>query len=179
MKWRLVACFPRVRFVKRLPTRSISAQRYTAIPLYRYTEAGYLSFENNAVERLVKNPAIGRKKNLFVGCERGGHDAAVFYSLVSSAKMNAVEPFAWLSDVFTKLPNHRDGEAFEQAAAGQPVTSTELDELLPDRWLESHPQHAWTIDTIRRKEREAKEKSRRQNRRRSHLQFTVRSPEFY
>jgi transposase len=134
--------------------------------LCRYTEAGYLSFENNAAERLVKNPAIGRNNYLFVGGERGGHDAAAFYSLVSSAKMNGVEPFAWLSDVFTKLPYHRDGEAFKQAAAGQSVTSTELDELLPDRWLESHPQHAWTIDTIRRKEREAKEKSRRQNRRR-------------
>jgi transposase len=134
--------------------------------LCRYTEAGYLSFENNAAERLVKNPAIGRKNFLFVGGERGGHDAAVFYSLVSSAKMNGVEPFAWLRDVFTKLPYHRDGEAFAQAAAGQPVMSTELDELLPDRWLESHPQHAWTIDTIRRKEREAKEKSRRQKRRR-------------
>jgi transposase len=134
--------------------------------LCRYTESGYLSFENNAAERLVKNPAIGRNNYLFVGGERGGHDAAAFYSLVSSAKMNGVEPFAWLSDVFTKLPYHRDGEAFGQVAAGQPVTSTELDELLPDRWLESHPQHAWTIDTIRRKEREAKEKSRRQNRRR-------------
>lgn len=134
--------------------------------LCRYTEAGFLSFENNAAERLVKNPAIGRNNYLFVGGERGGHDAAAFYSLVSSAKMNGVEPFAWLRDVFTKLPYHRDGEAFEQVAAGQPVTSTELDELLPDRWLASHPQHAWTIDTIRRKEREAKEKSRRQNRRR-------------
>jgi len=75
---------------------------------------------------------------------------------------------AWLSDVFTKLPYHRDGEAFAQAAAGQPVMSTELDELLPDRWLASHPQHGWTIDAIRRKEREAKEKSRRQKRRRQH-----------
>jgi hypothetical protein len=112
------------------------------------------------------NPAIGRNNYLFVGGERGGHDAAGFYSLVSSAKVNGVEPFAWLSDVFTKLPYHRDGEASEQVAAGQPVTSTELDGLLTDRWLESHPRHAWTIDTIRRKEREAKEKSRHQKRRR-------------
>ena len=124
--------------------------------LCRYVEAGFLSFENNAAERLVKNPAIGRKNFLFVGGERGGHDAAVFYSLVSSAKMNGVEPFAWLRDVFTKLPYHRDGEAFAQAASGRSVTSTELDDLLPDRWLESHPEHTWTIDTIRRKERQAK-----------------------
>jgi len=37
--------------------------------------------------------------------------------------MNGVEPFAWLSDVFTKLPYHRDGDAFGQVAAGQPVTT--------------------------------------------------------
>jgi transposase len=134
--------------------------------LCRYTEEGYLSFENNAAERLVKNPAIGRKNYLFVGGMRGGHDAAVFYSLVSSAKANGVEPFAWLRDVFTKLPYHRNGEAFSQAAAGKSVTSDELDELLPDHWLQSHPQHGWTMDTIRRKEREAKEKNRRKKRRR-------------
>lgn len=134
--------------------------------LCRYTEAGYLSFENNAAERLVKNPAIGRKNYLFVGGERGGQDAAVFYSLVSSAKINGVEPFAWLRDIFTKLPYHRDGEAFAQAAAKERVTSTELDSLLPDRWLKSHPDHAWTIDKIRRQERQAKEKPRSPKRRR-------------
>lgn len=134
--------------------------------LCRYTEAGYLSFENNAAERLVKNPAIGRKNYLFVGGERGGQDAAVFYSLVSSAKINGVEPFAWLRDIFTKLPYHRDGEAFAQAAAKERVTSTELDSLLPDRWLKSHPDHAWTIDKIRRQERQAKEKPRPPKRRR-------------
>ena len=133
--------------------------------LCRYTEAGYLSFENNAAERLVKNPAIGRKNYLFVGGMRGGQDAAAFYSLVSSAKANGVEPFAWLRDVFDKLPYHRSGQAFAQASAGQPVTSEELDALLPDRWLQSHPDHAWTMDAIRRKERHAKEKNRRQKRR--------------
>jgi hypothetical protein len=134
--------------------------------LCRYVEKGYLSFDNNVAERLVKYPAIGRKNFLFVGGEQGGHNAAVFYSLVSSAKANGVEPFAWLRDVFTQLPYHRDGKAFAQADTGEPVTSTELDELLPDRWLKSHPEHTWTIDTVRRKERQAKEKQRRQKRRR-------------
>ena len=133
--------------------------------MYRYTKEGYLSFENNAAERLVKNPAIGRKNYLFVGGERGGRDAAVFYSLVSSSKANGVEPFAWLKDVFKTLSNHRCGEAFTQSAAGDPVTSDELDELLPDRWIKSHPTHAWRMDEIRRKERQAKEKARRRNRR--------------
>ena len=134
--------------------------------LCRYTEAGYLSFENNAAERLVKNPAIGRKNYLFVGGMRGGLDAAVFYSIVSSAKANGAEPFAWLRDVFDKLPYHRSGQAFAQASDGQPVTSEELDALLPDQWLQSHPDHIWTMDTIRRQERHAKEKNRRQKRRR-------------
>ncbi len=134
--------------------------------LCRYTEDGFLSMENNAAERLVKNPAIGRKNYLFVGGIGGGRNAAVFYSLVSSAKANGVEPFAWLDDLFTRLPYHRDGEAFAQAAAAEPVTSTELDDLLPDRWLADHPEHAWTIDTIRREERKQKEKNRRRKRRR-------------
>ena len=134
--------------------------------LCRYTEQGYLSMENNAAERLVKNPAIGRKNFLFVGGIGGGHNAAVFYSLVSSAKANGVEPFAWLKDLFTQLPYHRDGKSFAQSAAGEPVTSAELDFLLPDRWLADHPDHAWTIDTIRREERKQKEKNRRRKRRR-------------
>lgn len=121
--------------------------------LCRYTEEGYLSFDNNIAERLVKIPAIGRRNYLFVGSEQGGHGAAIMYSLVSSAKANGVEPFAWLRDIFTELPYRRDGEAFAQAAAGVPVTSTELDDLLPDRWLEAHPTHVWTIDELRREER--------------------------
>jgi transposase len=121
--------------------------------LCRYTQAGYLSFDNNIAERLVKFPAMGRKNYLFVGSERGGHGAAVMYSLVSSAKANGVEPFAWLRELFTRLPYHREGEAFAQAAAGQPVTSDELDHLLPDRWLQANPSHAWTIDSLRRAER--------------------------
>ena len=125
--------------------------------LYRYSEQGYLDFGNNAAERMVKIPVIGRKNYLFVGSERAGHGAAVLYSLVSSAKANGVEPFAWLRDVFTRLPYHRDSEAFQQAANGQPVTSTELDYLLPDKWLAANPTHAWSIDQIRRQERKKQE----------------------
>lgn len=135
--------------------------------LCRYTEEGYLSFDNNAAERLVKVAAIGRKNYLFVGGLAGGHNAAAFYSLISSAKACGVEPWAWLKDVYTRLPYHRDGDAFVQSECNQPVTSEELDELLPDRWLASHPEHRWEIDRQRRKERERKErrKARRRKRR--------------
>jgi len=124
--------------------------------LCRYTEEGYLSFDNNIAERLVKIAAIGRRNYLFVGSPRGGQGAAIMYSLVSSAKANGVEPFAWLRDVFTELPYHRNGEAFRQAASGVPVTSDELDHLLPDKWLEANLGHDWTIDQIRREERAKK-----------------------
>lgn len=121
--------------------------------LCRYTTEGYLSYDNNIAERLVKIPAIGRKNYLFAGSEKGGQGAAVMYSLVSSAKANGVEPFAWLRDLYTELPYHRDGEAFAQAQAGQPVTSTQLDHLLPDRWLQANPGSVWRVDEIRRAER--------------------------
>ena len=126
--------------------------------LCRYTQEGYLSYDNNIAERLVKIPAIGRKNYLFVGSQRGGHGAAVMYSLVSSAKSNGVEPFAWLRDLFTRLPSHRDSQAFAQSAAGQAVTDPALDDLLPNRWLESHPGNTWTIDVIRRAERHRKQR---------------------
>ena len=128
--------------------------------LCRYTEEGYLSMDNNLAERMVKYAAIGRKNYLFVGNERAGHNAANFYSLVNSAKINTVEPMAWLTEVFTQLPYHRSGQAFAQAAAGEDVTSTELDHLLPDRWLEKNPDHVWKIDQIRRDERKSKERAR-------------------
>ena len=124
--------------------------------LLRYTEQGYLSFDNNVAERLVKVPAIGRKNYLFVGSPTGGQRAAIHYSLVSSGKANGVEPFAWLQELFTRLPYHRDGQAFAQAAAGEPVTSPELDYLLPDIWLTANPAQSWNIDAIRRAERPKK-----------------------
>ena len=83
---------------------------------------------------------------------------------MTSAKLNGVEPFAWLKDVFTRLPYHRCGEAFQQAQAGQRVSSTELDYLLPDRWLAELPDQQWTIDAIRRDERHQKDRSPRSRR---------------
>ncbi|MCA9160391.1 MAG: hypothetical protein KDA72_18800, partial [Planctomycetales bacterium] len=56
-------------------------------------------------------------------------------------------------DIFTQLPYHRSGEAFAQSHANEPVTSDELDHLLPDCWLLANPQHTWTIDAVRRQER--------------------------
>jgi len=110
--------------------------------LQRYTEAGYLAIDNNVSERTVKTPAIGRKNWLFVASETGGHRAARLFSLTASCKANCVEPFAYLRDIFARLPLLGDSPSAEQ-----------LDELLPNRWLAAHPEHRWSIDDLRRAER--------------------------
>ncbi|MGH7004188.1 MAG: IS66 family transposase, partial [Alphaproteobacteria bacterium] len=110
--------------------------------LQRYTEAGFLSIDNNLSERTVKTPAIGRKNWLFVASETGGHRAARLFSLTASCKANCVEPFAYLRDIFARLPLLGDSPSAEQ-----------LDELLPDRWLAAHPEHRWHIDDLRKAER--------------------------
>lgn len=132
--------------------------------LCRYVDHGYLSMDNNHAERAVKNPAIGRKNYLFVGNERAGLNAGIFYSLVVSAKLNGVDPFMWLQDVYRMLPPYRNSESFRESKTTGLVTSTELDGLLPDLWLESNPSHRWTIDEIRGKERRQKEAARHQAR---------------
>jgi hypothetical protein len=87
--------------------------------LVRYTEAGFLTIDNNVAEREMKRIAIGRKNWLFFGSARGGHTAAVLVSLTSSCQRLGVEPWAYLQDVLTRLPLLAGGAC---------------DHLLPDRW---------------------------------------------
>jgi transposase len=112
--------------------------------LVRYTADGRLSIDNNVSERTVKIPAIGRKNWLFVASHTGGHRAAILFSLVASCKANQVEPWAYLRDIFTRLP-----------LLGN-IAPESLDNLLPDRWLIDYPQHRWQIDELRRQERRKK-----------------------
>jgi transposase len=120
------------------------ALRYTSgqwDALVRYCEDGQLAIDNNVSERTVKIPAIGRKNWLFVASRAGGRRAEILFSLVATCKATAVEPWAYLRDLFTRLPSLPDDQ---------------LDELLPDRWLTIHPQHRWHIDDLRRQERQQK-----------------------
>jgi transposase len=87
--------------------------------LIRYTEAGFLSIDNNVAEREMKRIAIGRKNWLFVGSERGGETAAVLISFTSTCQRLQVEPWAYLQDVLSRLPS---------------TPAAQLDGLLPDRW---------------------------------------------
>jgi transposase len=114
--------------------------------LCRYTEDGALSIDNNLAERLMKPPALSRKNWLFVGSETGGDRAAILLSIIASAKLCEVEPWAWLNAVFRELPL--------RLATSDPDKPPDLTDLLPDNWLKSHPQHRWQIDDIRKKERQ-------------------------
>lgn len=65
---------------------------------------GRLEVDNNTAERAMRIVAIGRKNWLFAGSDQGGHNAAIFYSLLESAKQNGLNTFEYLSDVIAKVP---------------------------------------------------------------------------
>lgn len=85
----------------------------------RFLDDGRICISNNAAERALRGVALGRKAWLFAGSERGGERAALMYTLIQTAKLNDIDPQAWLADVLASLPDH-------------PVTR--LDELLPWNW---------------------------------------------
>ncbi|MGY3573309.1 transposase [Bradyrhizobium sp. USDA 4504] len=85
----------------------------------RFLDDGRICLSNNAAERAVRGIALGRKSWLFCGSDRGGDRAALMYSLIVTAKMNDVDPQAWLADVLARIAAH-------------PVQR--LDELLPWNW---------------------------------------------
>ena len=79
-----------------------SLKRWPA--LIRYTEAGHLPIDNNAVENTIRPIALGRRNWLFTGSERAGCRAAAIQSLLGTAKLNGLDPYAWLKDTLEKLP---------------------------------------------------------------------------
>jgi transposase len=73
--------------------------------LCRYTEHGFLEADNNYAERCMKPVAIGRKNYMFVGNERGGRAAAIFYSLMESCKANKVNPLTYMTYILSNVRN--------------------------------------------------------------------------
>ena len=84
-----------------------------------FLEDGRICLTNNAAERALRGLALGRKAWLFAGSERGGRRAAAMYSLIITAKLNDVDPQAWLADVLARIAEH---------------PAQRLDELLPWNW---------------------------------------------
>lgn len=74
--------------------------------LVRYIDDGRLEIDNNAAERALRGVALGRKNYLFAGSDAGGDRAAAIYSLVETAKMNGLDPEAYLRDVLARIADH-------------------------------------------------------------------------
>lgn len=72
----------------------------------RYRDDGAIEIDNNAAERALRAVAIGRKNWLFAGSDAGGERAAAFYSLIGSAKLNDLDPEAYLRYVFERIADH-------------------------------------------------------------------------
>jgi len=85
----------------------------------QFLRDGRICLTNNAAERALRQIAIGRRNWLFCGSDRGGQRAALIYSLITTCRMNEVDPQAWLADVLARIADH-------------PVHK--LDQLLPWNW---------------------------------------------
>jgi hypothetical protein len=72
----------------------------------RFLDDGRICLTNNAAERALRGIALGRRSWLFAGSDRGGERAAAMYSLIVTAKLNDVDPRAWLADVLARIADH-------------------------------------------------------------------------
>jgi transposase len=107
-----------------------AAIRYTLSrfkALTRFVDDGRLEIDNNAAERAVRPLALGRKNYLFAGSDNGGERAAAIYSLIETAKLNALDPEAYLRDVIGSIADH-------------PINR--IAELLPWNWASALAQAA-------------------------------------
>jgi transposase len=73
----------------------------------RFLDDGRICLTNNAAERALRGIALGRKSWLFAGSDRGGERAAVMYTLIQTARLNDVDPQAWLADVLARINDHK------------------------------------------------------------------------
>lgn len=99
--------------------RSSSPASCRCPSLTRYLDDGAVPIDNNAAENAVRPLAVGRKNWLFVGSQQAGERAAVVLSLIESAKLNGHDPWAYLKDVFERLPT---------------LKQRDLAQLLPHNW---------------------------------------------
>jgi transposase len=114
--------------LKRIPGRGALAEaiRYALArwdELSRFLDDGRIDLDNNPVERAIRPVALGRKNHLFAGSDGGGVRWATVCSLIATAKLNDVEPFAYLKDVLERMTN------------GHPMSR--LDDLLPWNWTQT------------------------------------------
>lgn len=94
--------------------------------LIRFLDDGRLELDTNTVERAMRPVALGRKNALFAGADSGGHHWAIVATLIQTAKLNEVDPLAWLTDVLERIVSGR-------------TKHNELSALLPWTWKNNNP----------------------------------------
>jgi transposase len=104
-----------------LPRRSTTC-RWDAFT--RFLVDGRVCITNNAAERTLRCVPLGRKPWLFCGSDHGGARAAILYTLIQTARLNDVDPQAWLADVLARIADH---------------PASRLDDLLPWYWSKRPP----------------------------------------
>lgn len=92
--------------------------------LLRFTTDGRLEMTNNAAERAIRPLALGRKNWLFAGSDTGGERAAMIYTIVETAKLNGLDPYAYLADLLGRIGEHPNNR---------------LGDLLPWNWRHAEP----------------------------------------
>jgi hypothetical protein len=110
-----------------------------------FTESGILAIDNNIAERALRLCAIGRKNWMFLGSDKGGETAAIYFSMLAGAKRHQIEPFAYVRDLLVSLSS----------------ANVDLNSLLPDVCIAAHPEH---VLKYRREEAEAAASVRRRRR---------------
>lgn len=90
----------------------------------RFLDDGRICLTNNAAERALRGVALGRKAWLFAGSDHGGERAAFMYTLIGTARLNDIDPQAWLADVLARIAD---------------MPQNRLEELLPWNWQKPAP----------------------------------------
>lgn len=116
----------------------------------RFLENGAIPIDNNRTEAMIKGPVMGKKAWLFFGNENAGETAATLYSLTMTCKRHAIDVQAYLTDVFRRV---------------RTATPAELESLLPDRWIQAHPE-ARVMQRVQESHAAAARKRHRRARRR-------------
>ena len=113
----------------------------------RFLGDGALPIDNNRTEGILRGPVVGRKNWLYFGNEHGGQTAASLYTLTMTCNRHFIDPIAYLTDVYKRLPT---------------LDAEELGCLLPDRWLAEHPEAL-----LEQRFRESRQAALRKQRRRA------------
>lgn len=110
-------------YTKVLPKSAIGKAFFYSLNLWdklsAYTQDGRYLIDNNLIENAIRPLALGRKNYLFAGNHKAAQNAAMMYSFFATCKINDVNPYLWLHDVFKRLPEHK---------------ANKLEELLPQNW---------------------------------------------